>query len=62
MSRNALFLISFGCLLILLSCMVPAPLGLIALGLLLAVWGAVLLDRERRKAPKGEFHERKKDA
>lgn len=53
MNKNALFLISFGCLFILLSYMMAQPLYLMLSGLVLIVWGVVLL-RKDRKNPAGK--------
>ena len=48
MNKNALFLISFGCLFILLSYMMAQPLYLMLSGLVLIVWGVLLLRRDRK--------------
>lgn len=48
-SRNGLFLVSAGCLFILLSCMMTQPVWLICSGILLVLWGGILLRRDRKK-------------
>lgn len=53
-SRNGLFLVSAGCLFILLSCMMAQPVWLICSGILLVLWGVILLRRDRKKNGKGK--------
>ncbi|WP_294731151.1 hypothetical protein [uncultured Faecalibaculum sp.] len=53
-SRNGLFLVSAGCLFILLSCMMTQPVWLICSGILLVLWGGILLRRDRKKNGTGK--------
>lgn len=50
--KNGLFWISLGCVLIMSSYLVPAPLCLIAAGLALVISGAAVWKKERRKERK----------
>lgn len=49
MNKNGLFLISAGCLFVLLSYMMETPVYLIATGIALILWGVAVMKKDRRK-------------
>lgn len=53
-NRNGLFLISAGCLFILLSCMMQQPIYLICTGIVLTAAGIRIVMRDRKKEEKGK--------
>ncbi|WP_286072690.1 hypothetical protein [Faecalibaculum rodentium] len=53
-NRNGLFLISAGCLFILLSCMMQQPIYLICTGIVLAAVGICIVRRDDKKEKKGK--------